>query len=906
MAKEFRQHWLGLISLLAFSLIVYGLIRAGSSNVAAHSSNTVVSSDLPHEADHVLQGAVYDTTGGWSSSLLLLNAEGKAVTARVTLYNKHGAALIVPDIALEPYKSGSWNVSDWIGRTEGFETGSLTVLYHGLSMGLHAQETVTNQNRSLSFDVHFEEAMEFMSSTVDGLWWALEDQSDARVFIANTRVTQTIVTPTFYVGGVAHEGEQLVLNGHESDVIDIEKELKKFHVTATIGGISLSYTNGPGALATVGVISNEHTGFSTTMRFVDHMMGATASLHGANIMIGKPESNPGFPSTSRFTPHVVLRNVTSQPVQVSGRIRYTLLDQPHTSELGAVTLVANEARELDLSSAITAIGENDVTDTGIELDYAASPGAVIAYAASVDQAGSNVFDVPIKDPMGMNFKGGANPWKIDGSNRAVLHIKNVNIPDGKKHEFTVSIYFDGGVYNLPVQAVEAGQTAEIDIKKLRDDQIQDGSGTVIPLTVTSGQLSWFPRARKGDFIGRLVQYDPEAGMASSFSCSEPCWCGPDYGSGYLLPTSYNGVPGDIFQVTAFEIDVDCHGWPHGPYQVSANFGTNDTGVAFVLGQNYVYLADGGSTEVIGLWDSSYTAGETCEQWDDASGWCEVPQCDEQPITGSAQMPLTSNTVDIQLNGNMVTGQTINVTVGQEMNLTTVVQPSNATVANSQWTVPGGDSDQAPVTFNVTVPSPATPTVSLGTNGQLSISNIGDCAGGPVGPAMVFGSISGPLPQPGCVYSGNAGIIFSPPTTTTPPGAFFFLQLLTGDTVIYSRTGATLTCTATPGLDGDYPYQGKTGQLVNDAPYTPLPSTYTNVSRNFAATMYLMWQSNTSGSIPVPMGSVGWGFSGSTTQSSGTWSTPSGSGSNQAFAPASGVQSFPQWSGLAVTADHNCH
>ena len=93
--------------------------------------------------------------------------------------------------------------------------------------------------------------------------------------------------------------------------------------------------------------------------------------------------------------------------------------------------------------------------------------------------------------------------------------------------------------------------------------------------------------------------------------------------------------------------------------------------------------------------------------------------------------------------------------------------------------------------------------------------------------------------------------------------------------------------------------------MEDAPITPLPSTYTTASRDFAATMYLMWQSNTQGSIPVPMGSVGWSFSGSTTQSNGTWGTPSGSGSAQAFAAASGISSFPRWTGKAVP-NANCH
>lgn len=303
-------------------------------------------------------------------------------------------------------------------------------------------------------------------------------------------------------------------------------------------------------------------------------------------------------------------------------------------------------------------------------------------------------------------------------------------------------------------------------------------------------------------------------------------------------------------------------------------------------------------------------------------------------------------------GNDITGTTQNVVVGERINLSLETNPEGETPTSIQWSIGGnrvanyvanntsgtvtllqnltastltyywvtsGQQIEVSLTatifgtsvtryayFNVTKPEPNAPSVTLPTNGQLHISNIGDCSGNTPGPNMVFGSISGP--NPGCTYSGLAGIAFTPPTTSTPTGSFFFVQLVTGDTVVYSHASATLTCTATntPGLDGQYPYQGKIGQLVNDAPYHPLPITYTNSSRNFAATMYLMWQSNTSGSIPVPMGSVAWGFSGSTIQTNGTWSAPSGSGSNQPFVAASGTGSFPTWTGTVVTPNNNCH
>ena len=307
----------------------------------------------------------------------------------------------------------------------------------------------------------------------------------------------------------------------------------------------------------------------------------------------------------------------------------------------------------------------------------------------------------------------------------------------------------------------------------------------------------------------------------------------------------------------------------------------------------------------------------------------------------------------------ITGTTQSAVVGQQINLSLETNPEGEQPSNIQWTIGGNrianyvvngtgptGSSTASVTaladlsspsfsyywitagqglevsvtatvfgtqltksasFNITAPNPAQPTVTLPTNGQLHINNVGDCSGGTPGPAMVFGSISGPNPGT-CTYSGQAGIRFAPPSATSPPGNFFFVQLITLEHVTYTGSNGSTNCTATvsPGLDRDYPYQRVTGQSVSDAPFAPLPSTYLTVSRDFGATMYLMWQSNTSGSIPVPMGSVAWGFSASTSQpqaNSGNWSAPNGSGSAQPFVAASGPSSFPIWSALNSTTCH---
>jgi hypothetical protein len=696
MRKEFRENFVGLLTLVVVALIIYGLVKLGTRATAASVSNIApAQSDDLGAADQHLHAAVFTTTGGQTSTLGLNNALNHPMTAQVTLYNKHGQSLTIPPVTLGPHQNHGWNVADWVRNVGGFEEGSLEVFYHGPSMALGAQETVTDANHSLSYDVHLQEPMDFMSPRADGLWWALDDnQTEARVFIANTSATQTAVTPTFYLGGTAYQGDAITLSAHESDSIDIDKSLKKLHLsTPAVGGISLNYTNGPGTLAVVGVISNKYTGFSTTMRFIDQEGQHTTSLHGASILIGKPAANLGFSATTRFTPHVFVRNNTNQPVQIHPRIRYTLFDQPNTVSLVAVTLSPNAVRELDLSPAINAIGTNPITDTGIEIDHAGQPGAAMAYAASVDQSGSNVIDVPIKDPKSeMAFKGGSYPWNIAGDNRAVLHIKSVDVPnDGLKRQAMAKLYFDGGEYNLPLQQMEAGQTVEVDLKKLRDDQVKDVLGNVIPLTVTGGQLDWSGRANKGEFIGRLIEYNPVGGVASSFSCVQPCICDPSFAGGFLYPFSISGKVGDYVQIHAIETDLDCNNFPY-TFQVdNANFFTTNPFVVLTFG-NTAILVGGGNATVFAEWDSYFV---TTHCFYTAEGDCNDGFCIFSPVTAtgdtqvgvrptvssiSPNKGLIGQPINVTITGTgFVTGSTVNIDSGSVQNVT--IQSSTTITAN---------------------------------------------------------------------------------------------------------------------------------------------------------------------------------------------------------------------------------
>jgi hypothetical protein len=185
-----------------------------------------------------------------------------------------------------------------------------------------------------------------------------------------------------------------------------------------------------------------------------------------------------------------------------------------------------------------------------------------------------------------------------------LHIKSIDAPnDVLKRQAMAKLYFDGGEYNLPLQQMEAGQSAEVDIKKLRDDKVKDVLGNVIPPNVTGGQLAWYGKANNGDFIGRLVQYNPVLGTSSSFSCVQNCICNPGFISSFLTPDFIGGSIGQQSTLGALETDADCNGdnqFTFGPN--NPQFFSSNPDVVMING-NTATVVGGGDTDITADWEA---------------------------------------------------------------------------------------------------------------------------------------------------------------------------------------------------------------------------------------------------------------------------------------------------------------
>lgn len=450
------------------------------------------------------------------------------------------------------------------------------------------------------------------------------------------------------------------------------------------------------------------------------------------------------------------------------------------------------------------------------------------------------------------------------------------------------------------------------------------------------------------------------GPSGTSACVQ--FVGPSAISVGVANVSLTAVPAQSLQVTTTGLPNATSGQAYGAIALTAT-GGSATGYAwsissgslpagFTLSSAGVLSSTGSPPAAAGSY--SLTVQVTDSIGDTAS----------QPLTLVVQCNLSAPS--IIFDGLNVAGDTTTVVVGQEITLTGQGPTQACMVASQQWsTTPTGSAVggwavgalnesggppaplpsarsnsygpfywTAPGTFTVTyqyslngatgpISSTATFDVVGPTNVQLytcggSVPSSGCAGSGPLGQVDIVYKGSVPYLALGALKS-NVGIVFTA-SAAEPPGyvgSFVFVQLINYDETAIFSGGSEKLCyppiepsgSAFPGLDTLYPYPASKNypNLTQDGPAIELENFDSELGRVFSATMYLMWKwTGPAGSIPipVPLGSVHWGFIGAaklTNQASNTWEVASGSASAGLFQPSG---SYPAWTSL-VPAGLKC-
>jgi len=538
--------------------IVVGLLFVLNPGLARRSAQSDV-------GPHVLAIPYYSIKGDWNSTLTLNNATHQSLPVSIMLYSLDGVARPLSQVTLPPNLSRTLRLDDLLERSEAmgrFQEGSIELRFNGTGMDLGPQLTVSDTKHGLSFDI--EPPMGLKSSTLEGLWWSVDDKTDALVMLSNTTDQYLAVQMNVDWHGRVIPARSFSLSSHQTMLLGITSLLKQLGIKASgieNGGLSISHNGLPGAVIAHGVVQNKQGRFASNLRFIDPASQKTAVLNGTGLMLAHPALNSVFPSTSFFTPHLVLRNTSPLPQTATVSLQYSD-GQFQSQSLPTITLPPHDLSNVDFSAFLSGLSDTSVIDAGVTIESSGRPGSLVAEMTSTDQNGTTAVDVPLVALNPVAVGTGAHPFRLGGDLQAVLHLKNL---DREKTTAIVQILHDDEEFTLELVKLGPEESIALDLRELRDSQTQDVHGHRLPADFVQGQVQWFQHGKQ-HLMGRVIQSSPSLGIASSFSCGGLC-CPPSFYSLNINPGSLDGIPEDTFDLTMTETDFTC-GQFYGPFNVT--------------------------------------------------------------------------------------------------------------------------------------------------------------------------------------------------------------------------------------------------------------------------------------------------------------------------------------------------
>lgn len=942
----------GSITTIALAFLLAGA-KPSRSVPSANKKPSPSSASRRAPTEHTLYSGLWRVDGAFVSTAHIKNVLVNAPLAVTpALFMADGTEYDLPALKLDPGGISDLSINDALRsapptvQSHLSDFGTLLLRFTSQSAtNAAASMQILNEAQSLIFTISSKPfvppGMPSGQQDLESIWWKHDSGVNASVAIFNASDAAKQVTLNVSGSAGTLRSQSISLNVKNTAILDLEPVFQQLPEPEQLaGGVRVTYEGVPGDIFASTTLANPSNGYSATSEFHPlHTMMAQAppiavSYGSVGLMVGAQDPMMGFPQDTRFSPYAVLRNPTASELNVKPLLFLMDGNNPRRVELPSEHFAPNQTKQLSFGSALS----NFNGMATLTFSFNGHSGDLLMATGSVDQTGTYVFEV-IPDGLSTTWAKNAPFWRVTGGFDAMLTVFN---PQDGPEDIVVKLTFVGesGHYAVPLHLV-AGETYMLDVKDLIAMQQPDADGNIIPRDVTEGSAQI--AGPKGQ--AQEIRIGASAGVfnVQTATCGGHCLICSQTTEAFIDPNPAS-TPLSGTQQASYLLTMSDGSQVN--YTSSAHWSSSNTSIATVqsTGSSSPGLVSGIAVGTATL--TAFAPVPSEEPLPECPTTCPI-----EDVTATGPAPVTPLILLGGSSGTDITNTTQNVVVGQQIvlyakytlpsgesvtsqswdpgNGSTIVggynaSPASGSVVTAQtnaqsttfyWVTPGtstitfdltlsGSSSAIPATatFNISAPSPATPTLSLPTNGQLYVDTLTGCTNNPSGPNLVFGNISGPVPGCPGTYTGQPGIAFSPPTASTPAGNFFFVQTVNSDTVNYN----SLTCSAISGLDGAYPYQSKTGQAVNDAPFSPLPSTYSTSSRSFNATMYLMWQSTTQASIPAPMGYVTWQFSGSTTQSNGVWGTPTGSGGPGNFLTATSPSFYPTWQGLAVTANNNCH
>jgi hypothetical protein len=476
-----------------------------------------------------------NSPGNMDVTAAFYTAEGMVAAGRTVMLN----SAEVRNMAVADLMSPDLQTVDMAG---------ITLTYFGGMLEVGAQITQLGQDRASSVDIPFSAGMDYRSAAQEAVWW-MPKHSEAKIILGNASDAQIAANLKYRDG----QSQEVTLRPFATQIVERSSAGENSEGIAESVRIELS---GPvGSLRATGFVTSADKRFNSGIRFYDPDTIRQPHLFATNLRLEKSE------------PRLVLKNVGDTVISAKPRFIPPSGESSAALELPVVSLLPHSAVEVDLKPLEKAAkGRSDFDMVSAQILNESGARNLIGALYSNDLSTKTTYDVPLRDSGPVRNSTGSYPWRIDGDYSTVISITNTREDTTK---YLVTINYEGGRYSLDPRELASGETAVFDLRKIRDEEMQDKDGKKIPKSVNVGQFRW--SLIGGDtlrLIGRSEVVSLSKGVSSSYSCPVCC---PDSFSGLVItPGSSVGPVGGTALLAVDGFLTDCYLYQYGPYAWSVS------------------------------------------------------------------------------------------------------------------------------------------------------------------------------------------------------------------------------------------------------------------------------------------------------------------------------------------------
>jgi len=331
-----------------------------------------------------------------------------------------------------------------------------------------AQLRFLGVNGGNSVDMFFIVESEQRSDSQAATWWT---PPNSTAVIALGDVTDAFTSAIVQFGN--GEIQSLSLPPHATTTI---RHSQANQTNKTSESVSITIAGQAGSIIPTGIIEAANHNSNSVIRFYDTKRTKQSNLYANGLTL------------KNSTPHLILSNTS--PVSLSAVPKFIPTEgiAANPISLPPVDLEPYQSIEVNLNSLMNKVkNRKDLDVVSVQVDTNAAPGSLIGAIYTTEKGTNFSYEIPLRDSGSVRTMTGSYPWKADEGFSTTVYITNIT---DIQQEFVGQVNFEGGKLTLKPRKLAPGETAEIDLKKLRDEQKTDDLGGKIPGHIRQGQFRW--------------------------------------------------------------------------------------------------------------------------------------------------------------------------------------------------------------------------------------------------------------------------------------------------------------------------------------------------------------------------------------------------------------------------------